>query len=225
MARGNNKRIYFDDHESKDKEKFYTLFDNIFKCHGDSYIYKKFRSQMNGIAIINTNTVMVDMRRNRKEGTDKESSEWEFYTDLQNRMYKILYENLYIDLNWFLWRNIDLETIQKGVSIYLKFLLNDMPGKWTHENAQKYLSQSHIKCPIQKNVDYTTLNMETHVNRTIGRIGCKTIVTPTIDSELCLRKSVQSNLIIGNDKFLSNNQTIELLNDESIKKRKKLRVE
>lgn len=143
-----------------------TKFEKDIDKFMNEYAYVAFRQQMNGIAIINTNSVMVDrMRRNRNEGSDRERSNWKFYTKLQNIFYAKIYANLYIDLNWFAGEPID--TIVESLVEVLKWVLHSKPGQWDPDIQKNYHNIS-LKLPTP-NIDLTVSNMETHVYRSFGR--------------------------------------------------------
>lgn len=64
------------------------------------YVY--LRERINTIVIIDSNIDRCDLtRKSRGIGSDNERSDWRFYTFFQNLMYKTLYPDSFIDLNWF----------------------------------------------------------------------------------------------------------------------------
>jgi hypothetical protein len=153
-----------------------------FKELQKSFAYKKFRSQINGIAIINTNINQVDdMRKARNEGSDAERSKWLFYTPLQNLMYQILYPGAIIDLATFYNCGLCTEDITDGIAAFLDIVIRIKPGVWDAATAAK-LHRLQFPLPAVP-VDLTTRNIETYVNRSLRRIGCNVIKDVNYDAQ------------------------------------------
>lgn len=174
--------------------KIFELFDNyknIFLSLKNSYYYQYFRSKINGIAFIDSNVERCDeLRCLRNENTDLQRSQWLFYTDLQNLMYKTLYPETYIDMAWFNTNNTDI--VVDGIAKWLVNLLDEI----TNRNIQ--ITQPPIckfKLPTIK-YDYNLSNINAHIYRSVGRNGCKRIVNS--DDNIICTKSIPGYLNVKN---------------------------
>lgn len=142
-----------------------------------------FSSKINTIALIDSNISRCDsLRYLRGVASDKERSTWKFYTALQNLMYKTLYPDLVIDLDWF--GDAETDVVVQGIAIFLKSVLFELSSKPNLESAPLIkLKMPKIKEP---GIDHTLKNITTHAYRSIGRWGCRKLAYQddySIDSE------------------------------------------
>lgn len=79
------------------QESYFDFFDAI--CQAHSQCTKSYTANMNCIVLLNTNVEQVRcLRKKRNVGSDSQRCKWLFYDFLQNRFYKNIYPNTYIDL-------------------------------------------------------------------------------------------------------------------------------
>lgn len=155
-----------------------TFYERIFKNLKDSFFYERFSAKINCIAFVDSNCARCDgLRRARNEGSDRERSNWKFYTPMQNAMYSVLHSGRVIDMAWFDEYSIDETSL--GISTWIKDLLRDMSSL----TIDRYVPMKRHNLPINfPETDYSLANMTTHVYRSIGRIGCK-ILANEIDKK------------------------------------------
>jgi len=146
----------------------FQMYRKIFNAHHNRCAVKVFSSRINGLAIVDSNTDRCDERRSKRNKTasDIERSTWNFYTFLQNLMYKELYDGLYIDLAWFLCT--DPKVIVSGMAKFFNFVLDYITKTIKPEFAIVY---RHALPTVRH--DYNMSNMTVHAYRSIGRWGCK----------------------------------------------------
>lgn len=145
-------------------------YKSIFNAYKNWYIYKMFSGQINTIALIDSNIGRCDsLRFARGENSDRERSQWKFYTAFQNLMYKELYEDLYIDLDWF--GDADSCDVVSGISKYLVSVLDMLAARPNLD----YAPLVDRRLPMPK-MDYNLSNITTHTYRSIGRWGCQLIL-------------------------------------------------
>lgn len=146
-------------------------FKTLFDTYKNSTIFKYFNTNTNTLCIINSNSDKVDKLRSlRNVGSDVERSNWNYYTSMQNSMYKILYENC-IDLNKF--EHYTNDCIIQSISIYINnfFKLYEFDKKPSNTPFIK------ISLPMYEDLnDLVATNMTAHVNRQMRRVGCRYII-------------------------------------------------
>lgn len=154
-------------------------------------LYNHFRNSLNCIAFIDSNVNRCDMlRMQRADGTDTERSLWDFYTPLQNLMYQTLYPNTVIDMDWF--GDTDRSVVVCGVAKFLVFAIEELQSR---QQSIDYAPLINYTLPTVK-TDYNLSNISTHVQRSIGRWGCKKIVGS--DRAKTLSEYVPSYLNVSN---------------------------
>lgn len=152
----------------------------IFEALRNAYYYHNFREQFNGIAFIDTNVGRCDeLHSLRNEATDRERASWLFYTPLQNLMYKTLYPESYIDMAWFDDITSSSDIIVNGIAKWLTNTLDEITNNCGGMNYP-IVPLCQLKLPMIPH-DYTLSNINTHMYRNIGRIGCKIIATSNND--------------------------------------------
>lgn len=138
------------------------------------YVYKHFRSRINGIAFIDSNVRRCDqMHTTRNEGSDKVRASWLFYTPLQNLMYKVLYPEAVIDMDWF--NDATTDVVVEGVSVFLNSLLSNT-SKRTAAGEPTFSVRLAPPIVSVHDQDFTMHNITTHVYRSVGRAGVKRIL-------------------------------------------------
>lgn len=154
-------------------------------------LYIHFRDNLNCLAFIDSNVDRCDMLRMQRGGaTDKERSCWEFYTPLQNLMYQTLYPNTVIDMAWF--GDTDRNVVVSGVAKFLVFAIQKLQSR---QQSIKYAPLVKHTLPTVKS-DYTMNNISTHVQRSLGRWGCKKIINGS-DSTKTLSEYIPSYLNVS----------------------------
>uniref|UniRef100_A0A0C9RL27 PfdB protein n=1 Tax=Fopius arisanus TaxID=64838 RepID=A0A0C9RL27_9HYME len=148
-----------------------SKYENIMKSLKNSFFYDFFQKKINCIVFIDSNCMRCDeLRYKRNNGSDRERSQWRFYTPMQNMMYSVLYEGRVIDMAWF--DNFTTDIVCQGISMWISDLVNEMAKL----NNQNNISLPKFHLPLNfPEIDYSLENMKTHAYRSIGRIGCKII--------------------------------------------------
>lgn len=142
-------------------------YKEIFSAYKKWHVYKMFINDINTIALIDSDVHRCDNTRYlRGEGSDKERSQWKFYTYLQNLMYKELYPKLVIDLAWF--DDCDLSEVISGISKFLNSTLDILSQRPNLD----YAPLINRRLPTPK-CDYNLINITTHAYRSVGRWGCQ----------------------------------------------------
>lgn len=147
---------------------FRDTFDNLKRW----YVYRHFRSRLNAVAIVDTDVARCDrLRAARGAGSDAERASWLFYTPLQNLMYAQLYPGAFIDLNDFAGATDD--AVVAGVAGFLNDLLAGL--RCAPDVDQPRPLRLTPPVVFAGGLDFTMHNMRTHVYRSLGRAGVRTI--------------------------------------------------
>lgn len=160
--------------------------------------FKWMSNKIDTIAIINTNVKYVDnARRCRDYGSDRERSQWPFYTHIQNAYYKLRYGERCIDLNELYQKitdpaaavtsatgfhtnsfNSKMENVYDGVAAFLKHCLLTKGDRRDHEELKQLYThriyEPNLMLPMSQ--DMATLNAETLVYRAKLRAHVNEIV-------------------------------------------------
>lgn len=156
-------------------ERYRKMFESL----RESYYYRRFRDQINAVAFVDSDVDRCnELRALRNQGSDQERSKWLFYTDLQNLMYRTLYPDTHVDMNWF---NAPIDTVVNGVSKWLVQTLREIVID--RKQSMKPVPLVPFKLPVVDH-DFTLSNMTTHVYRSIGRLACKKIKDPNDRTKL-----------------------------------------
>ncbi|ATY70213.1 GrBNV gp44-like protein [Tomelloso virus] len=161
------------DENNAEMAKKLEMYKSIFDSYKEWYIYKLFAVKINTIALIDSNIARCDnLRFTRGESSDCERSLWNFYTSLQNLMYRQLYDGLYIDLDWF--GDSECTDVVNGIAKFLNSTLDSLAQRPNLDYAPLVNRQlPTVKC------DYTMENITTHAYRSIGRHGCQILIGNT----------------------------------------------
>lgn len=155
-------------------------FRRVFTQLKSWYVYKHFRSRINGIAFIDSNVDRCDqMHMTRNEGSDKERASWLFYTPLQNLMYEVLYPEAIIDMDWF--NDATTDVVVEGVSVFLNNLLSNTIKRTANAGEPTFTVRLAPPVVSVHDQDFTMHNISTHVYRSVGRAGVKRILD-TVDT-------------------------------------------
>lgn len=144
---------------------FLNHFDNIFATLRKCTWYRAFRSQINCLAIINSDTVACDtLRTMRNSSSDVQRSQWKFYTSFQNRMYRELYRAM---------TDEELETFPYNQKIdgknihYLKHdcyldlaKISQFDESGKHNDIHVRLILKALRDYMYKNLDFTTTRLD-----------------------------------------------------------------
>lgn len=161
-------------------EDIFKMLDIEIEEYKNSEFYLYYRNKFNILVLIDSDCKEVDNRRRlRNNGSDVERSNWGFYTLIQNIVYSKLYENLYIDLNWFTCCKSDKI---EGIVLFLEYSLNSLSGKVDKIFIEKCNSIDLEKSKL--NVDYTTENMKSYISRIESKRECCKIINVEFDEGL-----------------------------------------
>lgn len=140
----------------------------LFEDLRESYHYSYFRKRINALAIIDSNVARCDdARRRRGSGSDRERSDWLFYTPLQNLMYSTLYPNAVIDLAWF--DCTEVESVTRGLALWISSTLRRISQ---NESASSFVSWTPYRLPVAFH-NLTLANVTSHMYRSVRRVACK----------------------------------------------------
>lgn len=158
-------------------KEFYTYFDNECEKLKNWYVYAMMRQKLNTIVLIDSNEMRVyELLKQRQNGQDNERAKLNFYVPLQNRMYKNLYPDTVIDLNWFDGSNNnnedqiddDVSSIMYNIASFLDIVMTETYD--VTKLALPIIVQNTY--PIsEKCLDLTKVNEETHTNRILTKIN------------------------------------------------------
>lgn len=157
--------------------KYLECFKSVFSALKSWYVYRHFRSRINGIAFIDSNVDRCDqMHMTRNEGSDEERASWLFYTPLQNLMYEVLYPEAVVDMDWF--NDATADVVVEGVSVFLDNLLSNITERNAANTAAEPTFVVRLAPPTVRvhDQDFTLHNIVTHVYRSVGRAGVKRIL-------------------------------------------------
>lgn len=165
------------DPHTVDCSNFLQEFDRVFA--NLKIFYAPFRSKIDVLAIIDSDTERCDDKRlRRNHGTDPLRSQWKYYTYLQNRMYRNLYNC--IDLCWFDYTIHSKSAIIDTIAKHLKELLMSRPIE-----PVRYFKAFPLPATLNMNddgTDYTLANYNTHLYRQAGRVSVARILNRQYDS-------------------------------------------
>lgn len=140
----------------------------LFEDLRESYHYSYLRKRINALAIIDSNVARCDDARRRRDcGSDRERSDWLFYTPLQNLMYSTLYPNAMIDLAWF--DCTEAESVTSGLALWISSALRRISQNVA---PQSRVSYTPLRLPVAFR-NLTLANVTSHMYRSLRRVACK----------------------------------------------------
>lgn len=163
-------KFYFEekfvDFDYKDIERVDKIVFDYFQNFINWPSYLWLRKKIVGLAIVDSDVFRCnDLRIKRIESkSDVVRSNWPFYTVLQNSMYKLLYNECFLDLLDFNEFNDD--DVTSGVALFLAYTQEKLKNL-----TKNYLNPSililNIKLPtfLEKNKDLTLYNLNSWVYR------------------------------------------------------------
>lgn len=155
---------------------FLQEFVGTFETLRSWYVYAYFRSRINGVAFIDTNVERCDqLHATRNEGSDEERSRWLFYTPLQNLMYRVLYPDAVIDMNWF--DDCAADEVVAGTADFMNDLLAIVSARPPVDRRAVPVNLAPPVVTVHGR-DFNLHNIGAHVYRSIGRAGVKSILRP-----------------------------------------------
>lgn len=164
-----------------DFEKLRLKFVDLIKEFKNDKIYFDKRNNLNILVLIDSDYKEVDERRfKRNHGSDQYRSNWGYYTLIQNIVYSNLYEDLFIDLNWFkMYSKCD---IIDGLVLFFEHALNFLNGRENKDFIEKYNSIELQKSKLD--LDYTTENLKSYMTKLNLKRKCCKIINTDFDETL-----------------------------------------
>lgn len=165
--------VSIDAAQNQEHRAFVDELTDVFTKYRTVYYRQVMNKTVTCIALIDSNIERVDALRScRNQGSDAYRSKWRFYTQLQNLMYQTLYPDRYIDLAWFDEDTYPTPIVVRGIVDFLNGILVSMSQQPSVRLATFF---PQTKLPTLRN-DYALNNFNTHVQRSVGRWICKTLV-------------------------------------------------
>lgn len=146
----------------------WSRYRSLFEDLRTSYHYSHLRSRVNAVAFVDSNVARCDdARRRRGRGSDRERSDWLFYTPLQNLMYRTLYPDAHVDVAWF--DHADPDCVTQGIALWLSTTLERL--KFAVPSDQRVV-RVPFSLPVAFN-HLTLANVTAHMYRSMRRVACK----------------------------------------------------
>lgn len=158
--------------------------------------YCMYRKKINTIVLINSNVKKVDeLRLHRNIGSDSLRSQWPFYTWIQNIFYKLMYDDLCIDLSHFP-NDLSNDNIVDGLTKFFIYVGNYLQTTNTQIqtiDAQQKRKKRYAKIPIL--FDYTKANISAYVFRHCKKAEIKGIINNEISKQSHLNQHIPKDII------------------------------